>query len=60
MKKIRFIETQVVMILKCVDGGQKVDKIYRKHGINAATYCNRKSKCGGLEPSDIKRKTVLE
>lgn len=55
MKKSRFTETQIVSVLKDADTGLKVEEICRKHGISQATFCNWKSKYGGLEASDVKR-----
>ena len=60
MKKSRFTETQIVSILKEVEGGLKVEQVCRNHGISSATYYNWKSKYGGMEASDIKRLKALE
>jgi putative transposase len=40
MKKSRFIETQIVSILKEADAGRSVKEICRKDGISDATYYN--------------------
>ncbi len=55
MKRGRFTETQIVMILKEADAGGKVKDICRQHGISDATYYNWKSKYGGMQASDLKR-----
>ncbi len=55
MKRGRFTETQIVSILKEADAGGKVKDICRQHGISDATYYNWKSKCGGMQASDLKR-----
>ena len=60
MKKSRFIETQIVAILKEADAGMPVKEICRKHGISDATYYNWKSKYGGMNASDLKRIKELE
>ena len=39
-KHSRFTETQIVAILKEVDGGITVNEICRNHGISDATYYN--------------------
>ncbi len=56
MKKSRYSETQ---ILKEVEAGRLVKEV-REYGISDATYCNWKSKCGGMEASDVKRLKELE
>lgn len=60
MKKSRFTETQIVKILKEVEGGRLVKDVCREHGISDATYYNWKSKYGGMEASDVKRMKELE
>ncbi len=53
MKRGRFTETQIVLILKEADAGGKVKDICRQHGISDATYYNWKSKYGGMQALDI-------
>ena len=60
MRKTRFKETQIVKILKEVEGGRMVKDVCRECGISDATYYNWKSKYGGMEASDIKRLKELE
>jgi len=55
MKRGRFTETQIVLILKEADAGKKVKDICRRHGISDATYYNWKSKYGGMSASELKR-----
>jgi len=55
MKNSRFMESQIVSILKEADAGAKVKEICRRHGISDATYYNWKSKYGGMQASDLKR-----
>ncbi len=60
MKKSRYTETQIVKILKEVEGGRLVKEVCREYGISDATYYNWKSKYGGMEASDVKRLKELE
>ena len=60
MKKSRFKETEIVAILKQVEGGRNVRDVCREYGISETTYYNWKSKYGGMESSDIKRLKELE
>lgn len=55
MKRGRFTETQIVLILKEADAGGRVKDVCRQHGIGDATYYNWKSKYGGMQASDLKR-----
>lgn len=60
MKKSRFTETQIIKILKEVEGGRLVKEVCREYGISDATYYNWKAKYGGMEASDIKRLKELD
>ena len=60
MKKSRYSETQIVRILKEVEGGRLVKEVCREYGISDATYYNWKAKYGGMEASEIKRLKELE
>lgn len=60
MKKSYFSESQIVKILKEVEGGRLVKEVCREYGISDATYYNRKSKYGGMEASDVKHLKELE
>lgn len=60
MKRSRFKETEIVSILKQVEGGRNVRDVCREYGISETTYYNWKSKYGGMESSDIKRLKELE
>ncbi|GAB2649477.1 hypothetical protein GCM10026988_17150 [Vibrio panuliri] len=60
MKKSCYTESQIVKFLREVELGRKVFDVCREYGIADATYYNWKSKCGGMESSDIKRLKALE
>ncbi len=60
MKRSRFSESQIVRILKEVEGGRMVKDVCREYGMSDATYYNWKAKYGGMELSDVKRLKELE
>ena len=61
MKQGRFTEEQIVAILKEAEaGGTKVAELCRRHGISDATFCNWRSRYGGLEISELRRLRQLE
>ena len=60
MKKSRYSESQIIKILKEVEGGRMVKDVCREYGISDATYYNWKSKYGGMTASDIRKLKDLE
>ena len=60
MKRKRFSEEQIIMILKQAEGGLPIPELTRQHGISDGTYYRWKSKYGGMELSDAKRLKQLE
>ena len=60
MKKSRYAETQIIKVLKEVEGSRLVKEVCREYGISDATYYNWKAKYGDMEASDVKRLKELE
>ena len=60
MRKTRFTESQIIKILKEVEGGRTATEVCREYGISSATYYKWKSKFGGMEVSDMRRLKELE
>ena len=47
-------------MLKEVEAGRLVKEVCRENDISDATYCNWKSKYGGMEASDVKKLKALK
>ena len=60
MKTTRFSESQIFAVLKQTDAGIPIKDICRQAGISQATYYQWKSKCRGMEASDLKQVKELE
>jgi putative transposase len=60
MKRIRFSEEQIIVVLREHEAGAKTADLARKHGISEATVYNWKARYGGLEVSEAKRLKGLE
>jgi putative transposase len=60
MKKSRFSEQQMALILKQADDGTSVEEVCRKAGISQQTYYRWRKKYAGLMPSEVRRLKQLE
>jgi putative transposase len=60
MKRSKFIEEQIVAILREQEAGEKTVDVCRRHGVSSATFYAWKAKYGGMEVSDAKRLKSLE
>jgi putative transposase len=48
MKRSRFIESQILAVLKQAQAGTPVPQLCHEHGISSATFCKWRSKFGGM------------
>ena len=60
MKKSRYTDNQIIVILKQNETGTRVDDLCREHGMSSATFYKWRSKYGGMDASLIKRMKELE
>ncbi len=60
MKRSKFSDAQVAMILRQVDEGATIGEVCRKAGISEATFYVWRKKYAGLLPSEMKRLKQLE
>lgn len=60
MRKARFTEHQIIVVIKSVEAGRTVKDVCQEAGVSEATYYNWKARYGGMEASDIKKIKELE
>jgi putative transposase len=60
MKRRRFLDEQIIAIVKEQEAGANTADVCRRHGISDATFYKWKSKFGGLEISEARRLRALE
>ncbi len=58
--KRRFMEEQIIGILREQKAGGTVKEITRRHGVSEQSFYRWKAKYGGLEVSEARRLKVLE
>ena len=49
MKRSRFMEEQIIGMLREQEAGMSTANVCRKHGISSATFYKWKAKYGGIE-----------
>jgi putative transposase len=60
MRKSRFTETQIMGVLRQVEGGMVLADVCREHAISSATFYKWRSKYGGMDASMIADMKVME
>jgi len=60
MRKSRFSDSQILVILKQAEGGVPVPDLCREHGMSSATFYKWRSKFGGMDASMMARLKELE
>ena len=60
MKQSRFIEEQIIGILREQEAGVPVADLCRKHGLSSLTFYKWKAKYGGMDVSKARRLKALE
>ncbi len=60
MKKSRFTDSQIIAVLKQVEGGVPVAEVLRGAGISSATFYKWRAKFGGMDASMVSRMKELE
>ena len=60
MKRKRYTEERIILLLKEHEAGLPVGELARRHGVVENTIYRWKSKFGGMELSDAKRLLELE
>ena len=60
MVRKRYIEEQIIAVLREGEAGAKVTDLCRKYGMSDATFYNWKARYAGLTVSELKRLKALE
>lgn len=60
MRKSRYSDSQILIILKQAEAGTPVPELCREHGMSSATFYKWRSKYGGMDASLMARLKDLE
>ena len=60
MKRSRFSDSQIMVILKQAEAGTPVPELCREHGMSNATFYKWRAKYGGMDASMVARLKELE
>ena len=60
MKKSRYTEQQITLVLNQVESGTSIEEVCRKIGISQQTFYRWKKRYGGMLPSEVRRLKQLE
>ena len=60
MRKSRFIEAQIIGMIKEQEAGMATAEVCCKHGLSQGTFYKNKSKYGGMEVSDVAKLRAIE
>ena len=60
MKKSRFSDEQIIVMIKEQENGIPTAEVCRKHGISTASFYKYKAKFGGMDVSDARKLKALE
>ncbi|SUA61434.1 Transposase [Oligella urethralis] len=60
MRKSRYTDSQILVILKQAEAGTPLPALCREHGMSSATFYKWRAKYGGMDTSMIARLKELE
>lgn len=60
MKKSRYIETQIIAILRQAEGGVPVAQLCREYGMSDASFYKWRAKYGGMDASMVSQMKAME